>query len=202
MAARAAAATRSSSSAELPGWKVYTVPSGPAEESTSRLPDLSKARLTGSRGLSRSTSRPSLLRPGINALVVMIDEIELARCVDSRAGDGEEAVFELLHRCAGSEDGGCVRRRGRSRIGWDVQDGEFALADFEVMRHVFDRIFVGEFAEAQKGAAAVVVADGIAALSIHVNVAEMNVRMSCRCEQRRGTARANGSRDRRGSWRW
>ena len=116
-----------------------------------------------------------LLRPGVDALVVMIDEVKLACGVDGRTGDGEEAVFELVHCCPGSDDGRGIGRRGWLRIGRDVQDRELALADFEMMRDIFNRIFVGKLTEAQEGAATVVVADAVTALGIDVNVAEMNV---------------------------
>jgi len=105
----------------------------------------------------------------------MIDEVELACCVDSCTGDGEEAVFQLTHSRSGSENGRRIRRRWRGRIGWNIQDSELALAYFEMMRNIFNRVFVGEFAQTQEGAATVVVADSVTAFGIHVNVAEVNV---------------------------
>ena len=81
----ACGASTVSSSGEVPGRNVYTVLFGPADETTIRLPDLSKARFTGSSGLSRSTVESFLLVPRVDALVVMVDEIELAGRVHRRA---------------------------------------------------------------------------------------------------------------------
>ena len=53
------------------------------------------------------------------------------------------------------------------RIGGDIEDGELALADFEVMGYVFNGVFIREFADAQERAAAVGVADIAAAFGVH-----------------------------------
>ncbi len=105
----------------------------------------------------------------------MIDEVKLACRVDGCAGDGEETVLELVNACYRSENGRRVRLRRPLRIGWDVQNSELSLAHFEMMTDIFDGVFIGELAQAQEGAATVVVAYGVTALGIHVNVAEVNV---------------------------
>ena len=87
-----------------------------------------------------------LLRPGVNALVVMIDEVELACRVDGCAGNREKTVFQFLHFCSGGENGRCVRRYGQLRIACDVQDSELALAHFEMIRQILNSVFVGELA--------------------------------------------------------
>ena len=123
----------------------------------------------------------------------MIDEIELAGGVHRGAGDGKESVFQLFDFGAWSEHGRCVSRRGSGRIRRNVEHRELPLADFEMMGHILDGIFVGEFAGAQKCAAAVVVADGIAAFGIDMHVAEMNV--AGVVEANRGGKRRAGARD-------
>ena len=89
---------------------------------------------------------------------------------------------------AGREDGGSIAGRRGGRIFRNVEHGEFTFADFEIVSHVLNRILVREFADAEKCAAAVVIADGIAAFGIDMHVAEVNVP---------GVIKANGRGERR-----
>src|ERR1700757_4165882 len=106
----------------------------------------------------------------------MIDEVKLTCRVDGCTRDGEETIFRSLHLCPGSQYCGCIRQRGLRRICWNIKHRELTLANFKMMRYVFDGVFVGKLAEAQEGAATVVVADAVAALRVYVNIAEVNVR--------------------------
>src|SRR5580658_9480051 len=105
---------------------------------------------------------------------MMVDEVEFAATVNGRSGDRKETVLELLDFCARDQDARCVTRRGRWRRGGNVERSEFALAYLQAMRHILDRILIGKLAHAQKRAAAVVVADRVAALGIYMHVAEMD----------------------------
>jgi len=57
----------------------------------------------------------------------------------------------------------------------NIEDGKLPFAHFQMMRHVLYGVFIGEFADPQKRAAAVFVAGGIAAFGIDMKIAEMNV---------------------------
>ena len=115
------------------------------------------------------------LRPRVDALIVMIDEVELASRVDGCAGDGEETVFQLLHCCFRSENGRGVNLRGLRGIARNVKDSELPLAHLKMMRYILNSVFVRELAQAQEGAATIVVANAVAALGIHVDVTEVNI---------------------------
>ena len=105
----------------------------------------------------------------------MIDEIKLSRCIDGCSGDREETTFQFRKFRFRRDNSGRVGRRGLLRIARDIQDRELALAYFEMMRNIFNRVFVGKLAKPQKRAATVLVADAVTALRVHVNIAEMNV---------------------------
>jgi hypothetical protein len=115
------------------------------------------------------------LRPRVDALVVMVNEVELASRVDGCTGDGEETVFKLLYRCSRSENGRGVRLCGLRGIARDVKDSELPLSHIKMMRDIFNSVFVWELAQAQEGAATIVVANAVAALGIYVDVTEVNI---------------------------
>ena len=122
--------------------------------------------------------QPRRRAPAIDALEAMLDEIELARGIDRRARDRIEAVLPAS-RTAPTPGTGAALRRRRAGVGRDVEQRELALAHFQLARHVEDRILEREFAGAQIGAAAIVVAGGEAALGVDMDVAEADVAANC-----------------------
>ena len=131
-------------------------------------------------------------RPREDALLVAIDEIERARRVHRRARDRVEVAGELLDR--GLQDRhrrlvGPIRRRQR-RV--QVEDREQPLAHLATGRHVLERVVEGELARAQLGAAVVGVADAVAVLGVHLDVAEADAARSVDADRGRERVVAAG----------
>jgi hypothetical protein len=106
----------------------------------------------------------------MDPLEVPVDEIERPFGIDHGAGDRPEAVGEPLDRRQA-----WLGLRDRP-IWWpEVEPGEFAFAHHLPPGEVLDRIVERILARAQEGTAALVVAAGVPALGVDVEVAEADL---------------------------
>src|SRR5882757_4791996 len=122
-----------------------------------------------------------ILRPGIDAVEVAVDEVQRAVGVDGSAAQRLETSDQLLGRGAWAYGG---------RVGWHIETRKLVLAHVQPMRHVLNRILVGKLRQPQKGCAVTAVTRSKAAFRIDVDIAEMNVmRAIDSCRSRRGTQR-------------
>src|SRR5690606_24292989 len=108
-----------------------------------------------------------LLAPAVDAVKIVVDEIELAARRYGTSGNRPEAAGNLFDL-----------RPDRSRLhrtGIDVQHREFALSYLQSAGEIDNRVRVRELAGAKKRPAAVFVASSEAAFGIHMDVAEAHI---------------------------
>ena len=111
---------------------------------------LVESEIDGIERIVALNRQPLSSRPSVDALLVVIDEVEFTGGIDRSAGDGEEAVFQFFDLGAGRKVGRGIVGSEDGRVFRNVEHGEFTLADFKIASDVLNRILVREFADAER----------------------------------------------------